>query len=41
MSKTPNPDRIYAVIAKILERRHNVAINYTIIKKEKELCPKS
>jgi hypothetical protein len=34
-SPTPNPDRIYAAVAKILERRHGVRINYTINKKEK------
>ena len=32
---TPNPDRIYAAVAQILERRHGVRINYTITKKEK------
>lgn len=34
-SPTPNPDRVYEVIARILERRHGVRINYTINKKEK------
>ena len=28
--KTPNPDRIYAVVASILERRYNVKITYTL-----------
>ena len=28
--KTPNPDRIYAVVASILERRYNVKIEYTV-----------
>lgn len=28
--KTPNPDRVYAVIASILERRYNVKIEYVI-----------
>ena len=32
--KTPNPERVYAVIASILERRYNVKIEYTIQKKE-------
>jgi hypothetical protein len=27
---TPNPERIYAVVASILERRYNVNIEYTI-----------
>jgi hypothetical protein len=31
-NKTPNPDRVYAVISKILERRHGVTIEYTITK---------
>lgn len=26
--KNPNPDRIYAVLASILERRYNVKIEY-------------
>lgn len=30
--KTPNPERIYAVVASILERRYNVKIEYTIEK---------
>jgi hypothetical protein len=34
MAKTPNPDRVYRVIATILERRHNVKIEYTIEVKE-------
>lgn len=28
--KTPNPERVYAVIASILERRYDVKIEYTI-----------
>lgn len=28
----PNPDRIYAVVAAILERRHNIKIEYEISK---------
>jgi hypothetical protein len=35
MSKTPNPDRIYEVIATILQRRYDVSIEYIITKKEK------
>lgn len=31
--KTPNPDRIYAVVASILERRYNVKIEYTLTPK--------
>ena len=30
----PNPDRIYAVIAQILERRHGVKIEYALTSKE-------
>ena len=30
---TPNPDRVYAVIASILERRYGVRIEYTITAK--------
>lgn len=30
ISKKPNPERIYEVIARILERRHGVKIDYTI-----------
>ena len=33
-TKTPNPDRIYAVIATILQRRYDVKIEYTIDKKQ-------
>lgn len=32
--KTPNPDRVYAVIASILERRYTVKIEYTVQKLE-------
>ena len=28
--KTPNPDRVYAVIASILERRYEVKIEYVV-----------
>lgn len=30
--KTPNPERVYAVIASILERRYNVKIDYEVVK---------
>ena len=30
---TPNPERVYAVIASILERRHNVKIEYELVPK--------
>lgn len=30
VSKKPNPERVYAVIAAILQRRYNVRIDYTI-----------
>lgn len=30
--KRPNPERVYAVIASILERRYDVKIEYTIEK---------
>lgn len=29
----PNPDRVYAVIASILERRYGVKIEYTVTTK--------
>ncbi len=29
-SKAPNPDRVYAVIASILQRRYDVKIEYTV-----------
>ena len=32
ISKTPSPDRIYAVVARILERRYSVKIEYTLEK---------
>lgn len=32
-TKTPNPDRIYDVIARILERRHGVRISYKLTPK--------
>jgi hypothetical protein len=32
--KTPNPERIYAVVASILERRYSVKIEYTLSKIE-------
>lgn len=31
--KTPNPERVYAVIASILERRYNVKIEYELKRK--------
>ena len=34
ISKTPSPDRIYAVITRILERRYGVKIEYTLINKK-------
>ena len=34
--KTPNPDRVYAVVASILERRYRVKIEYTTTNKEGE-----
>ena len=33
---TPNPERIYAALASILERRYSVKITYTLVKKEGE-----
>ncbi len=36
ITKTPNPDRVYAVIARILERRYGVKIEYTLVPKAKE-----
>lgn len=33
--KTPNPERIYAVIASILERRYDVKIDYVVLEKPK------
>lgn len=35
-TKTPNPERIFAVVASILERRYSVKIEYTLIPKAKE-----
>ena len=32
--KTPNPERVYAVIASILERRYDIKIEYTLENKE-------
>ena len=32
---TPNPERIYAVIASILERRYNVQIEYTVTNEQR------
>lgn len=32
ITSTPNPDRVYAVIVSILERRYGVKIEYTIEK---------
>ena len=31
----PNPDRVYAVIASILERRYEVKIDYVVSEKPK------
>ena len=31
---TPNPDRVYAVLASILERRYNIKIDYVVSKIE-------
>ena len=31
-TKTPNPERIFAVVASILERRYSVKIEYTLEK---------
>ena len=31
ITKTPNPDRVFAVISRILERRYGVKIEYTIL----------
>ena len=35
ITKTPNPDRIFAVITTILQRRYDVQINYEILKTER------
>lgn len=32
---TPNPDRVYAVLASILERRYNIKIDYEVVVKPK------
>lgn len=32
-TNTPNPVRIYAALAKILERKHSVRITYTLHQK--------
>lgn len=32
-TKRPNPDRVYAAIVEILQRRHDVKIEYAVIKK--------
>lgn len=32
-TNTPNPERIYAALATILERKHGVKINYQILPK--------
>ena len=34
-TKTPNPDRIFAVINTILQRRYDVQISYDILKTER------
>ena len=33
-NKTPNPERIYATIVAILERRYGVRIDYTLTHRE-------
>lgn len=38
-SNTPSADRIYAVVARILERRYGVRIEYTLVNKSKEAMP--
>lgn len=38
-SNTPSADRIYAVIARILERRYSVKIEYSLMNKSKEAMP--
>lgn len=35
ITKTPNPDRIFAAIATILQRRYDVQIDYDILKNER------
>ena len=37
--KTPNPNRVYAVLAQILERKHGVKINYQITPKNERRTP--
>ena len=38
-SNIPSADRIYAVVARILERRYGVRIEYTLTTKSKEAMP--
>lgn len=33
---TPNPDRVYAVLASILERRYNIKLDYEVVKPKGE-----
>lgn len=33
--KSPNPERVYAVIVSILERRYNIKIDYEVVVKTK------
>ena len=35
-TKNPNPERVYEVIAKILERRYDVKIEYALIPKNQK-----
>lgn len=35
-SNLPNPDRVYAALAAILERKHNVKINYKVLPKNQK-----
>lgn len=34
-TKRPNPDRVFAVINTILQRRYGVQINYEVLKTER------
>lgn len=35
-TKSPSPERIYATVAAILQRRYRVSINYTLIHKDRK-----
>lgn len=35
ITKTPNPDRVFAVINTILQRRYDVQIEYTVLNIER------